>query len=322
MKSILRGAFVALALAVSGALVAPAAQAASGTACDEDSYSGAWLCAKVTVPSTVTLSKSKSVTMDVVVDYTASGDIDLSSGNWIIVTHESTGTRWTFDLDKVTSTRESVTLELQPGLVTGRFTVGVSSSAWVEYYDDFGWDEDYLWVYETAVTSFTVKAATTKKAQKTYMKLGASAPKVAYNKKVTLKGSVTYGSSRKALKGKTLTVYFDPDGALPKKKVGTVKTNSKGQFSKSFRQKVPGTWTVTWKGNSSYKKVSRSVSTTVKPHKYSSCAKLNKDYPGGVAKSSSAAWKHGEDHEPLVFKALYTKNKHLDRDKDGVTCER
>ncbi|HYO18443.1 MAG TPA: excalibur calcium-binding domain-containing protein [Dermatophilaceae bacterium] len=65
--------------------------------------------------------------------------------------------------------------------------------------------------------------------------------------------------------------------------------------------------------------------------KYSSCKKLNKVYEGGVAKSNSVrnmktvnGKKVGAESQcrTKVSKALYTKNKGLDRDKDGIACER
>lgn len=315
------------ATALLATAVATPANARSSEACDDDSYSGAWFCATVKVPDSVTLGRKDRVEVDVTVDYTASGAFYVDSGNYIHVTSEKTGYTWTFDLGMKTSSREGVTLTLAPDLATGRYWIDLSASAEVDYYDDyFGYDDEWLWIYESNVTYFDVKPAGApkpKSASKSYMKLSTSAKKVGYGKKVTLKGSVAYGGSRKPLKSKTLTVFFDPDGdERGEKKVGTVKTNSKGQFSKAFKQKVPGKWTVKWKGNSTAKKVSKSISTKVKPTKYKSCKALNKDYPGGVAKSTSAAWKGWEKREPFVFKALYTKNKKLDRDKDGVACER
>jgi hypothetical protein len=56
---------------------------------------------------------------------------------------------------------------------------------------------------------------------------------------------------------------------------------------------------------------------------YKNCAALNKDYPGGVARSSSVKNKGGKTkYKPYVSKALYDANKKLDRDKDFIACER
>jgi len=56
---------------------------------------------------------------------------------------------------------------------------------------------------------------------------------------------------------------------------------------------------------------------------YPNCAALNKDYPGGAARSASVKNKGGKTrYKPYVSKALYDANKRLDRDKDGIACER
>jgi hypothetical protein len=56
---------------------------------------------------------------------------------------------------------------------------------------------------------------------------------------------------------------------------------------------------------------------------YKNCTMLNKDYPGGVALSSSVKNKGGKTkYKPFVSKALYDANKRLDRDNDFIACER
>ena len=58
--------------------------------------------------------------------------------------------------------------------------------------------------------------------------------------------------------------------------------------------------------------------------KYPNCKKLNAKYPHGVARKG--AKDHVSSGQPVTtFKvndALYAANKHLDRDKDGVACEK
>ena len=59
--------------------------------------------------------------------------------------------------------------------------------------------------------------------------------------------------------------------------------------------------------------------------KYSSCADLLVKYPNGVAKNKKARNKavKGGFAKPKVSKSLYKKNgARLDKDKDGVMCER
>ncbi|MFJ7974820.1 excalibur calcium-binding domain-containing protein [Peribacillus sp. NPDC096379] len=56
---------------------------------------------------------------------------------------------------------------------------------------------------------------------------------------------------------------------------------------------------------------------------YKNCTELNKDYSGGVAKSSTVKNKGGKtNYKPYVSKALYDANSSKDRDKDGIACER
>jgi hypothetical protein len=57
--------------------------------------------------------------------------------------------------------------------------------------------------------------------------------------------------------------------------------------------------------------------------KYRNCKAVNKVYPGGVAKSASSRNKGGDtQNAPKVNKSLYTNLKSLDRDKDGIACEK
>ncbi|RST59241.1 excalibur calcium-binding domain-containing protein [Siminovitchia terrae] len=56
---------------------------------------------------------------------------------------------------------------------------------------------------------------------------------------------------------------------------------------------------------------------------YKNCTALNKDYKGGVAKSSKIKNKGGKTkYKPYVSAKLYNANKKMDRDKDGIACEK
>ncbi|WP_374703163.1 MULTISPECIES: excalibur calcium-binding domain-containing protein [Bacillus] len=56
---------------------------------------------------------------------------------------------------------------------------------------------------------------------------------------------------------------------------------------------------------------------------YKNCTELNKDYKGGVARSSSDKNKGGKTkYKPYVSKALYNANKTKDRDGDNIACEK
>lgn len=61
-----------------------------------------------------------------------------------------------------------------------------------------------------------------------------------------------------------------------------------------------------------------------KPVKYANCAALNAVYKHGVAKDGAAD--RVSSGKPvttfLVYPAAYLRNTHLDRDKDGVACEK
>lgn len=57
--------------------------------------------------------------------------------------------------------------------------------------------------------------------------------------------------------------------------------------------------------------------------KYSNCSALNKDFPGGVSKSSKVKNQGGKTkYQPKVDAKIYEANKGKDRDKDGIACER
>ena len=64
--------------------------------------------------------------------------------------------------------------------------------------------------------------------------------------------------------------------------------------------------------------------------KYKNCTALNKDYPGGISKTGATdtSKKGGKivpanpKKTPTVDDAIYAKNKGLDRDKDGIACEK
>jgi hypothetical protein len=59
--------------------------------------------------------------------------------------------------------------------------------------------------------------------------------------------------------------------------------------------------------------------------RYANCAALNKDFRHGVARPGGRDIVKGKS-KPVrgyaVNKAVYSKNTHLDRDKDGVACEK
>jgi hypothetical protein len=66
-----------------------------------------------------------------------------------------------------------------------------------------------------------------------------------------------------------------------------------------------------------------SADAKVKIKTYKNCTALNKDFKGGVARTSKVKNKGGKTkYKPYVSKALYDANKKSDRDKDLIACER
>lgn len=61
-------------------------------------------------------------------------------------------------------------------------------------------------------------------------------------------------------------------------------------------------------------------SANAAPTRYPNCTALNKVFKNGVARSAAAT--QGLTYRPAVKKRVYLANTHLDRDKDGVACER
>ncbi len=59
--------------------------------------------------------------------------------------------------------------------------------------------------------------------------------------------------------------------------------------------------------------------------KYKNCKALNKKYKHGVGKKNAKDKVSGRSKKVTNFKrhnALYLRNKHLDRDRDGIACEK
>jgi hypothetical protein len=57
--------------------------------------------------------------------------------------------------------------------------------------------------------------------------------------------------------------------------------------------------------------------------KFKNCSAVNKVYKGGVANSAGTVNQGGKTkHEPFVDAKLYKTLKSMDRDKDGIACEK
>lgn len=66
-----------------------------------------------------------------------------------------------------------------------------------------------------------------------------------------------------------------------------------------------------------------SATTGPEPKRYSNCTSLNRDYAAGVAQSASSRNKGNRIRlKPVVNAAVYKLNRALDRDRDGLVCEK
>ena len=77
--------------------------------------------------------------------------------------------------------------------------------------------------------------------------------------------------------------------------------------------------------------VQGAVVTKAQPKKFKNCTAMNRVFKGGVAKKKSAKnmktvngkkVKANSKYKPKVSAKWYRLNKGLDRDKDGIACER
>ena len=66
-----------------------------------------------------------------------------------------------------------------------------------------------------------------------------------------------------------------------------------------------------------------SVSTSFANIKiFRNCTEMNKVYPGGVALPDAINTGGTTKNQPTYDKVIYLANKKLDRDKDGLACEK
>ncbi|MCM3709063.1 excalibur calcium-binding domain-containing protein [Sporosarcina luteola] len=64
-------------------------------------------------------------------------------------------------------------------------------------------------------------------------------------------------------------------------------------------------------------------SANAAPAKFKNCTELNKTYPGGVAKDAKVKNVGGKTKfKPFVSAEIYKMHTHMDRDKDGIACEK
>lgn len=90
------------------------------------------------------------------------------------------------------------------------------------------------------------------------------------------------------------------------------------EWEADFFATKPSAKGLKWKVGSEYPAVSSQAA-----RKYKNCAELNQVYTGGVARASNWSNKGSRlKQTPAVNTAVYNLNRGLDRDKDGLVCER
>lgn len=71
--------------------------------------------------------------------------------------------------------------------------------------------------------------------------------------------------------------------------------------------------------------LSDDIATAIVPQpaaRYDSCKELRAAYPNGVGTTAGVHSPRGRQHLPSVDSALYSANSALDKDRDGIACER
>jgi hypothetical protein len=203
------------------------------------------------------LKKSGSSNVHVTVRFSTHGDLNFAGSDSDVYIESDAGSDFLGGDLKIAADGRSASADIRipndstPGKwwVTG---VYVEANAWDSYSHDYS---DWVNDYRDDVASFYVKRAT-------HLSLNAAPEPVAYKEKVTVSGALTRLSAGDSwdpsdaryvpYAGRSVTIYFDPKGSAPKRKVGTATTGSTGRYSKVFTATTTGTWSVSFAGNSSY----------------------------------------------------------------------
>ena len=64
------------------------------------------------------------------------------------------------------------------------------------------------------------------------------------------------------------------------------------------------------------------VSDVLVGHQYGTCGELREDYPNGVGRAAAVDEMKRKRHRPAVDARVSVANSSLDRDDDGLVCER
>ncbi len=133
-------------------------------------------------------------------------------------------------------------------------------------------------------------------------------------RKITVRGTVARDGAGIKVRA---TLYFARDGG-DFTAVRTVRSSKKGKLSTTVRASRSGTFAYGYGGV-----VAEGDHVDVIPvaKRYRSCTALNKVYEHGVGKKG-AVDKGGSVDDFTVDAATYKKNRRIDRDRDGIACEK
>ncbi|MCP2264143.1 hypothetical protein ACFQHV_20470 [Promicromonospora thailandica] len=149
-------------------------------------------------------------------------------------------------------------------------------------------------------------------AYSTNVTLDAKPEPVAKNKTVTLKGTLKYNRNGTVLPmgAKVLTVHFDPAGADGSRKVGTVRTTSKGAYTYTAKATRSGKWTVKYTSpTGAYKADSAADAVCVYPNGRWQCPVSSTNPDLDCSDIRRTVWVGTNDYH------------RLDADKDGWGCD-
>lgn len=110
-----------------------------------------------------------------------------------------------------------------------------------------------------ALTLMTAAPAQATGTQDTRVTANAKPEPVAKNRTITVTGTLKYQNGGRWVptpRTKVLTVVFDPAGSDGPRRVGTVRTERNGSYSKNFTATRSGKWTVKFAGDSFYQRAS------------------------------------------------------------------
>lgn len=150
----------------------------------------------------------------------------------------------------------------------------------------------------------------------------ASPEEVVKGRKVTVVGVVRRGPAGEPTALRT-ALEFRPDGG-DWRKLKSVTSSERGILSTTVKARRSGNFRFRYAGSPTLEPFTSTADHIVvrpKPKSYKSCVALDKVYKHGVGRPG-AQDEGGDVTRFTRDKKTYAKNKELDRDQDGIACER